>query len=224
MARAFLRARVPLYCVTRTTESQLSFFEETGPDSGRPVFCEAFDICDRTRSREALDRLDSGFLKRYPPVLAIYNAGYFFGPGRLFDEPDGETDRTMAVNVLAPLFWATRLSRYYLSRNEGGHLFLASGVGRAPRAGWGSYGVSKGALEALSSQLAADLPVPCYSLSLNPGGVATDMRKRACPEEDPATLPGAEEVGTRLASFAQRLISGEGRSFNGARLTLEALP
>lgn len=224
MSHFFLEAGVPLFWVTRTRESLASFMEEVSRTNGPLLLAEAFDICDRGRSLSFVSRLFSAPFSGLSPVLVIHNAG-FLSAGRhnFMEEDEEETDRMLDVNFLAPLFWSGIFSRSFLNRREGGHLFLSSSVGRLSRAGWGSYGIAKGALEALSSQLAAELPSPLYSLTVNPGPVATQMRRQAYPDEDPSSISSPEEAGKKLVAFCLKLMDGKGRSFNGAKVGREDL-
>ncbi|EQD25171.1 MAG: Short-chain dehydrogenase/reductase SDR [Leptospirillum sp. Group IV 'UBA BS'] len=124
------------------------------------------------------------------------------------------------MNFRAPLFWSTLLSRHFADRGRGGHLFISSGVASSPRPGWGAYGVAKGALEALSIQLSLDLPSPLFSLTINPGAMATRMRRIAYPEENPETIPSPEAAGKRIGRLCLELVHGQGREYNGKRLMI----
>jgi len=224
LSRSFMKSGTPVFWVTRSQQSLTEFREEGLRIPGKILLSEALDICDRDQSQAFLDRILSKPFSEFPPVLAIYNAGYLSGRRNLTLELQQEIDKEIGVNFLAPLFWSRRLSQYFLTRGEGGHLFLSSGVARAPRPSWGAYGIGKGATEFLSGQLAVDLPPPLYSLTVNPGGMATEMRRTAYPEEDPSRLPFPEETGERLGAFCERLMAGEGRKFNGSSLAMERLP
>lgn len=99
-------------------------------------------------------------------------------------------------------------------------IFLSSSVGRAGRANWGAYSVSKFGAEALSEILAQELAGDgAVVVSLNPGGTATDMRAEAYPGEDPATLPTAEAVAATIVLLVEKL----GGDQNGAKYSSRAL-
>jgi len=223
LSRFFLKAGVPVFWVTKSEKSLERFTHGYASSPGSLLLSEALDIFDRDRSLSFVDRILSKPFSDHPLVLAVYNAGYLSGRCTIAEESQREIDREVEVNFLAPLFWSRILNNHFLSRRDGGHLFLSSGVARTFRPEWGAYGVSKGAIEVLSGQLAVDLPSPLYSLTLNPGSVATDMRKIAYPEENPDTLPSPDEVGRKIVEFCGRLMAGEGRKYNGARLGMESL-
>ncbi len=82
-------------------------------------------------------------------------------------------------------------------------LAVTSSVGRNPRAYWAGYGASKAAMETL---------VECYGLEsqaissirtaiVDPGAVATAMRAKAFPGEDPETIKQPVVVGDAVAKL-----------------------
>jgi NAD(P)-dependent dehydrogenase (short-subunit alcohol dehydrogenase family) len=83
-----------------------------------------------------------------------------------------------------------------LKRSDAGRaVFLTSGASTGKYAYWGPYAVSKAGLETLVRTYAhevADSPV--RTNLINPGPVRTAMRAKACPGEDPETLPAPEEL------------------------------
>ena len=181
---------------------------------------EAIDLSDRESSQKFLQ----GLKKERIPDLVVYSAGYLSGRKPLWDLSWEEIDREISSNLAGPLFWSVELTRAFLMARRGGHLFFSSGVVRLPRPSWGSYGVGKAAIEALSRQISLDLPPPLYSLSMNPGRMATAMRKTAFPDEDQSTLPSPESVAKKVGAFCLTLIEGAGRTYNGKALTMEDIP
>jgi NAD(P)-dependent dehydrogenase (short-subunit alcohol dehydrogenase family) len=104
-------------------------------------------------------------------------------------------DEALAVNVTAN--W--RLIRAFdplLRASEAGRaVFVSSGAARSHRPYWGSYSVTKAALEALALTYAAECAGTNVRVNLyNPGPTRTAMRAKAFPGEDPMTLPAPEEV------------------------------
>ena len=75
-------------------------------------------------------------------------------------------------------------------------LFTSSSVGRAARAYWGAYAVSKFAVEGLMQVLADELEgtTNIRVNSINPGPVRTALRAQAYPAENPATLVLPEAI------------------------------
>ena len=82
---------------------------------------------------------------------------------------------------------------------------LTSSVGAGPRAYWAAYGSTKAAFDNILESYAQEVE----KLSgirvaiVDPGATRTDMRARAYPGEDPATVKPAEDVANRLVALVQ---------------------
>ena len=90
---------------------------------------------------------------------------------------------------------------------------VVSGVSVEGRAEWGAYAVSKFGIEGLTQILAAELAQRKIRVNaVDPGGMRTEMRAAAYPEEDPATRITPEEntaVFLYLASDESKDVTGE---------------
>ncbi|MBA3389980.1 MAG: SDR family oxidoreductase, partial [Rubrobacter sp.] len=88
-----------------------------------------------------------------------------------------------------------------------------SGVSIEGRAEWGAYSVSKFGVEGLNQILAAELQERGVRVNaVDPGGMRTDMRAAAYPDEDPMTRITPEEntaVFLYLASDESSGVTGE---------------
>lgn len=80
---------------------------------------------------------------------------------------------------------------------------VTSSVAAKPRAFWGIYGASKAAFEVLLSAYAEEnRNVGKIKVAIiDPGATATQMRTKAYPGEDPATLQQPAAVGGRIAAL-----------------------
>lgn len=80
---------------------------------------------------------------------------------------------------------------------------LTSTVAQQPRAYWGAYGASKAALETLLLAYAEEMKAisKVRVAIVNPGATATQMRAKAYPGEDPATIQTATAAGEALAKL-----------------------
>jgi NAD(P)-dependent dehydrogenase (short-subunit alcohol dehydrogenase family) len=80
---------------------------------------------------------------------------------------------------------------------------ITSGVAQRPRAYWGAYGASKAALESLLLSHAEEVGnVTAIKVAIvNPGPTATEMRARAFPGEDPATLKTPDDVAAAMVEM-----------------------
>lgn len=75
------------------------------------------------------------------------------------------------------------------AHGEASIVYTSSSVGRKGRAYWGTYAISKFAIEGMMEVLADELENTRVRVNtLNPGGTRTRMRASAFPAEDPQTL------------------------------------
>jgi NAD(P)-dependent dehydrogenase (short-subunit alcohol dehydrogenase family) len=91
-----------------------------------------------------------------------------------------------------------------LRRAAAGKLIgLTSSVAAAPRAYWGAYGATKAAFENLLATYAAEVErlAPLRVAIIDPGATRTQMRARAYPGEDPASVKPPEVVADRLVAL-----------------------
>jgi short-subunit dehydrogenase len=157
--------------------------------------------------------------ERWPALdLLVLNAA-MLGTLTPVAQIDGkEFNRLLTLNLLAPQALLAAFDPL-LRRGEAGRLVgITSSVGRAPRAYWGAYGASKAALETLLLAYADEVRnvSPVKVALVNPGPTATEMRARAYPGEDPATLKKPEVV-------AQAIVEMLGSDFEtGHRLDLKS--
>lgn len=121
----------------------------------------------------------------------LHNAGILGRRSPVVDIPPKEWMEVMMVNVNAAFLLTKALLPLLQQSEDASILFTSSGVGRKPRAFWGSYAVSKCATEGLMQLLADELDTvsPIRVNSINPGATNTAMRRAACPGEDPSTNP-----------------------------------
>ncbi len=161
------------------------------------------DVVALTRAIAASDgRLD----------MLVNNASVL-GPMGPMAGVDAEYARlAFEVNALGTLL-VLKHTDVLLRANGGGAIVnLSSSVGREARGGWGVYSATKFALEALSGAAADELTdAEVSSVSLNPGGTATDMRAEAYPEEDPGTIPSAERVAETVVALLEHVGPDESR-------------
>jgi NAD(P)-dependent dehydrogenase (short-subunit alcohol dehydrogenase family) len=91
-----------------------------------------------------------------------------------------------------------------LRRAEAGRIIgLTSSLARTPRPYWGAYGATKAAFENLLETYAAEVErlSPLRIAIVDPGATRTEMRARAYPGEDPATVKAPEVVADRLLAL-----------------------
>lgn len=108
------------------------------------------------------------------PDILINNAGVF-EPGRVMDEPDGQLEHMLQVNVLSA-YHLTRIFIPALIKRRSGHIFNISSIAALQAyPNGGSYSISKFALSGFSKNLREELK--SYSIKVTciyPGAVYTD--------------------------------------------------
>ena len=106
--------------------------------------------------------------------VLINNAGVL-DRDRLLDMPDEAIETHVAVNALGPLRLVRALAPDMARRGYGRIVNLSSGWGALDSLGPGAYGVSKAFLNAITIQLAAELPASVLINAMCPGWVRTRM-------------------------------------------------
>ena len=193
-------------------------FNSRSEGSIRPVAEEAEDmgaevlalVADVSRD-EDVERLVGAAVERFGHVDVLVNNAGVLGPRVALERyPEDEWRRVIDAN-LTGLFLVTKAAIPHMP--EGASIVnVVSGVSVEGRAGWGAYSVSKFGVEGLTQILAAELGERgIRANAVDPGGMRTEMRAAAYPEEDPMTRIIPEEntdVFLYLASEESRDVTG----------------
>jgi len=113
-------------------------------------------------------------------------------------------NRALTLNVLATQALLANFDPL-LKRSENGRVIgVTSWIGQNPRAYWGAYGATKAAFDNLLGAYAQEVEnISSVRVAiLDPGATRTQMRARAYPGEDPATVKPPEVVAERIAALA----------------------
>lgn len=105
-------------------------------------------------------------------------------------------DKVMQVNLNAP-YMLTRLCLPLLEKADNASvIFTSDDVGIHGKAYWGAYGISKAAGDNMMQILADEMEVNTAIRfnSINPGKVATTMRSKAFPGENPNTIAQPADI------------------------------
>ncbi len=128
-----------------------------------------------------------------------------------------DDDWTNVLNLNLTVNWRlVRTLGPLLERADAGRaIFLTSGAVTKNRAYWGPYTVSKAALEALAKTWAAEMATTSVRVNLvNPGPVATQMRAKAMPGEDPATITQPDDLAELFVKLASPELAANGEVFD----------
>jgi NAD(P)-dependent dehydrogenase (short-subunit alcohol dehydrogenase family) len=160
----------------------------------------------------ALDRLGAAIFERWKKLdILVGNAGILGKLTPLAHLDPKVWDDVMAVNVTANYRLIRSLDPLLRASDAGRAVFVTSGLAQKCWPYWGSYSISKAALEAMVKTYAGEvattaLRVNCFS----PGPTRTRMRATAMPGEDPETLPSADEVATQIVPMCVPAFTGNG--------------
>lgn len=137
----------------------------------------------------------------------------------LLDTECEDLEAVLQVNVVGPFRLTKALVGAMALRRTGLVVNVSSDAAVEPYPRWGSYGVSKAALDHLSRIWAAELAESGVGvLSVDPGEMDTAMHAAAIPDADRAALADPAAVAAKIAD----MIENRERAPSGARLAATA--
>jgi len=153
---------------------------------------------------EGLDRLGGVVAQRWGKLdILVGNAAML---GSISPTPHIEPDlfeKTIKINVTAN--WRLIRSFHPLlhASDAGRAIFITSGASISRKAYWSVYAASKAALDAMVESYAKEVAQTKIRVNLfDPGIVATAMRAKAMPGEDPKTLPSPDKIAPQIVELA----------------------
>ena len=194
--------------VNSRNEDSIKPVAEQIEEEGAEVLAVTADVSDGGDVQKLIDAA----VERFGRIDVLVNNAGVLGPRVAIEEfPEDEWRKVIDANLTGPYLVAKTAIPHI---SEGGSIInLVSGVSVEGRAEWGAYSVSKFGVEGLSQILAAELEDRgIRSNAVDPGGMRTDMRAAAYPEEDPGTKITPEEntdVFLYLASDESKGVTGK---------------
>jgi NAD(P)-dependent dehydrogenase (short-subunit alcohol dehydrogenase family) len=177
-------------------------------DKGAEALAAPADV---SRGEEA-ERLVETAVERFGRIDVLVNNAGLLGPRvRIEDYPEEDWCRVIDANLTGPFL----VAKAAIPRMpEGASIInMVSGVSIEGRPKWGAYSVSKFGVEGLTQILASELQERGIRVNaVDPGGMRTEMRAAAYPDEDPMTRITPEEntaVFLYLASDESREVTGQ---------------
>ncbi|HEY6951094.1 MAG TPA: SDR family oxidoreductase [Bacteroidota bacterium] len=209
LARRFAREGASLALCSRQAEGLDETVQELR-EIGTLVIGRQCDIGDPGQVHE----FSRAVLDEFGTIdVLVNNASAIVPRMHIADYTNGEWEEVVRVNING-LFYFTRAFLPGMMKAKSGTIInVSSSVGRAARAQWGAYSVSKYAMEGFTQILADELRSFNIAVnSVNPGPMATVMRRVVHPEEDQKQLRNPElltELFVYLASSDGSGISGQ---------------
>lgn len=207
LALAFAKEGAALVINSRSEENIRPVAQEA-ESLGAEVLAIAADV-----SKGAdVEKLVGAAVDRFGRIDALINNAGVLGPRtKLEEHTEEEWRQVIDANLTGP-FLVTKAVIPHMP--EGGSIInVVSGASAGPRANWGAYAISKFGVEGLTGNLAIELEERGIRVNaVDPGGMRTDMRAAAYPEEDPQTRITPEEntaVFLYLASNESKQVTGE---------------
>jgi NAD(P)-dependent dehydrogenase (short-subunit alcohol dehydrogenase family) len=190
VALACARAGAQLVLVAKTRGALEEVDDGVRAAGGAGATLVAVDL----REGELVDKLGAALFERFGRldglVLAHAELGLLTPVSHL--KPDVLAD-TMAVNLLATHRLIRTLDPLLRMSPAGRVVALTCEAARVRKAYWGPYAASKAALEALVTCWAGETERTSMRINLvDPGPMATRLRRRAFPGEAPDTQPAPE--------------------------------
>ena len=218
LALAYVREGATIVLNSRSYESIRDVVEEIH-DLGTEVLGIGADVTSSSDVQELVDVA----VEHYDRIDVLVNNAGLLGPRVAIEEyPEDEWRSVLDANLTGP-FLVSKAAIPHM-RESASIINVTSGVSIEGRAEWGAYSVSKFGLEGLTQILAAELKDRGIRVnSVDPGGMRTEMRAAAYPDEDPTTRITPEEntaVFLYLASDESRDVTGErfkAQEFQAAR-------
>jgi len=151
-----------------------------------------------------LDRLGAALHERFGRLDVLLGNAALLGTLSPLGHIEPKTfEEVMAVNVTANWRLIRSMDPLLRASDAGRAIFITSGVSRRVIPFWGSYAISKAALDMLVGIYAAEVADTRVRVNLyNPGATRTGMRASAFPGEDPNTLPKPESHAEGLIQLA----------------------
>jgi len=206
------RAGAHIIAAARTTGALEELDDAIEAETGQKATLVPVDVTDG----EAIDRLGAALHERFGHLDGLFANAGILGPLSPLGHIDPKDwDKVMAVNLTANWRLVRSLDPLLRASDAGRAVFVSSGVAHSCKAYWGSYAVSKAAIECLARIYAHENEKTAVKVNIiNPGPIRTAMRAQAFPGEDPETLPGPEELACAMLPLFSPQIEDNGAIFD----------
>ncbi|TPG60520.1 SDR family NAD(P)-dependent oxidoreductase [Roseomonas nepalensis] len=158
---------------------------------------------DLAKDGDELDLLGPSVMERFGRLdILVHAAGTLGALTPVAHIMPKDWAEAVAVNLTAAWRLIRTLDPPLRASDAGRAVILTTGRAREPKPYWGLYGATKAALEHLTATWAAEVAgTPLRVNLVDPGAVATRLRAKAMPGEDPSALAKPAEVAPRIAAL-----------------------
>ncbi len=200
IAVAFAREGAHVILVARNT-ADLEKVDDTIQANGGTATLVPLDLTEFA----AIDQMAGALAKRFGHLdILIGNAATLGGLSPMAHIDPTGWEAVFALNVTANWRLIRAFDPLLRASNAGRAIFVTSGVGSNATPYYGAYGASKAALNMMVQTYATEVHKTKLTVNLvDPGIVRTDMRAKAFPGEDPATLAAPDAVTEIFVTLAQ---------------------
>ncbi len=192
VAKAYARAGAHVVLIARSVEGLKKIDDDIRATGGKATLMP-LDLMNL----DELDKLGAVLQNRFGGLdIFVGNAGLLGTLSPLPHISPREFQHVMDTNVTANFRLIRTLDPLLRASNSGRVIFVSTSEGVVKgRAYWGTYAVSKAALEAMAQVYAAETQKTNLRVNIiDPGAMRTDMRAAAKPGEDPMSLPAPEDI------------------------------
>ena len=189
--------------LTARTAEALEEVEERIHQAGGSATIAPLDLADG----DSVARLATALAGRWKALdILVLNAAILGTLTPVTSIDTKEFNRVLTLNLLAQQALITGFDPMLRRSDAGKVIAITSSVGRAPRAYWGAYGASKAALETLVTAYGDEMAniSTVRTAIVDPGATRTQMRAKAYPGEDPASLKEPVVVADAIAALVTR--------------------
>ena len=205
IATLYSREGAKVVLVARTQEQLRAVAGEISA-LGAEVLIVPTDVRDKVQ----VQQLVAATLERFGRIDILVNNAGVARHGYILDISEEDWDLTFDVNVKGVFLCTQAVLPQMIAQHSGRIINIASGAALHGSAWKSAYSASKFAVLGFADSLAQE--VGRYGINVNticPGPVATEMRRKNYPFEEPSLLPQPEDVAELalfLASDAARTI------------------
>ncbi len=208
LAKCFAEQGAHLILTARTQGALEELDDELradGFDAPTLVPCDLTDF-------DIIDKVGGAIYERFQKLdVLVGNAGLLGTLAPISHIDPKEWQKVLDINLTANWRLIRSMDPLLKASDAGRAIFVTSSVGHQARPFWGTYAVSKAALEMTAGIYAEECAKTNVRVNLiNPGGTRTDMRAEAMPGEDPETVKTPEAIDHLFLELASPACQANG--------------